>query len=608
VEAGIMAGFYIKSVTAFGTDKKDATIDFNDRLNIITGYSDTGKTCILRCIEYVFGRKKEPFDKNTGYEGVRMIVETGHGEVTISRNLNSNLAEVVSLDPEYSSGTYDIRYNKKQKRPFLNELWLSMIGIKEPHMVPSNMKFESKRLTWNTLRPLRLLEEDSIGREESIIEPDQTVEQTLFLSSLLFLLTGHDFSEVDAQKTREMKKAKRKAVSDYVNDKISYAAIKNQELSDEINSYQGIDVDAELDKIMDQIQEADAEITEAVNRSRQLSSSIMELGDKIAEGDVILSRYKALTTQYKSDIKRLTFIVDGEHATHNVSQTTVCPFCKNGRIPVKSRTSYVQSANAELQRVIQQLNGLGESIADVEKNQNELTAQQASYQKEKDDIEKKLKEELRPQMAKLSEQKDAYKKYLDIQSQKKFLEEMASSWNDDLRNLETEENSEVKEYHPKDYFGDDFLEAMNNYAMEILSECQYENLLSARFNLQDFDIEVNGKKKATNHGKGYRAYLNTIVALMFRRYLHEHAKYDPGILMIDTPLLGLDQGVNDAAPESMRTELFKYMMNHQDEGQLIVVENLENIPKLNYEASGATVTTFTKGRSDGRDGFLDDIK
>lgn len=603
-----MAGFYIKSVTAFGTDKKDATIDFNDRLNIITGYSDTGKTCILRCIEYVFGRKKEPFDKSTGYEGVRMTAETGNGEVTISRNLNSNLAEVVSFDPEYSSGTYDIKYNKKQKRPFLNELWLSMIGIKEPHMVPSNMKFESKRLTWNTLRPLRLIEEDSIGREATIIEPDQAVEQTLFLSSLLFLLTGHDFSEVDAQKTREMKKAKRKAVSDYVNDKISYAAIKNKELNDEIDSYQGIDVDAELDKIMDQIQEADAEITEAVNKSRQLSSSIMEIGDKIAESDVILSRYKALATQYKSDIKRLTFIVDGEHATHNVSQTTVCPFCKNGRIPVKSRTSYVQSANAELQRVIQQLNGLGESIDDVQENQKDLTAQQASYQEEKDGIEKKLKEELRPRMAKLSEQKDAYKRYLDIQSQRNFLEEMASTWNDDLRNLEKEENSEVKEYHPKDYFGDDFLETMNTYAMEILSECQYEDLLSARFNLQDFDIEVNGKKKSTNHGKGYRAYLNTIVALMFRRYLHEHAKYDPGILMIDTPLLGLDQGVNDAAPESMRTELFKYMMNHQDEGQLIVVENLEHIPKLDYEAAGATVTTFTKGRSDGRDGFLDDIK
>ena len=54
-----------------------------------------------------------------------------------------------------------------------------------------------------------------------------------------------------------------------------------------------------------------------------------------------------------------------------------------------------------------------------------------------------------------------------------------------------------------------------------------------------------------------------IVALMFRKYLAEYAKYKPGLLIIDMPLLGLDKGVDDRAPESMRTALFKYFMNHQ---------------------------------------------
>jgi len=66
--------------------------------------------------------------------------------------------------------------------------------------------------------------------------------------------------------------------------------------------------------------------------------------------------------------------------------------------------------------------------------------------------------------------------------------------------------------------------------------------------------------------------------------------------------------VDDAAPESMRTALFKYFMHNQGEGQLIVVENLENIPKLNYEAAGANVITFTKGRFEGRYGFLDGVE
>ena len=43
------------------------------------------------------------------------------------------------------------------------------------------------------------------------------------------------------------------------------------------------------------------------------------------------------------------------------------------------------------------------------------------------------------------------------------------------------------------------------------------------------------------------------------------------------------------------------------EEKLIVVENLEHMPELNYNSSGATVITFTKGRFDGRYGFLEGI-
>lgn len=67
-----MSGFYIKSITAHGSGKKDATVSFCEGLNIIQGYSDTGKTCILKCIDYMFGSSEEPFDRNTGYCRVTM--------------------------------------------------------------------------------------------------------------------------------------------------------------------------------------------------------------------------------------------------------------------------------------------------------------------------------------------------------------------------------------------------------------------------------------------------------------------------------------------------------------------------------------------------------
>lgn len=46
-----MSGFYIKSITAHGNGKSNAMISFGEGLNIIQGYSDTGKTCIVKCID-----------------------------------------------------------------------------------------------------------------------------------------------------------------------------------------------------------------------------------------------------------------------------------------------------------------------------------------------------------------------------------------------------------------------------------------------------------------------------------------------------------------------------------------------------------------------------
>ena len=45
-------------------------------------------------------------------------------------------------------------------------------------------------------------------------------------------------------------------------------------------------------------------------------------------------------------------------------------------------------------------------------------------------------------------------------------------------------------------------------------------------------------------------------------------------------------------------------MNHQKEGQLIIIENSKNLPDLDYEAADANVITFTKGLTEGRPGFL----
>ena len=56
-----MAGFYIKKVIAKSAVKGDASVTFGKGLNIIQGRSDTGKTCVVNCIDFIFGSSTKPF-------------------------------------------------------------------------------------------------------------------------------------------------------------------------------------------------------------------------------------------------------------------------------------------------------------------------------------------------------------------------------------------------------------------------------------------------------------------------------------------------------------------------------------------------------------------
>lgn len=56
-----MSKFFIKSLIISGKNKRTSTLNFDEGLNIIYGPSNTGKTYVLKCIDFVFGSKnKEP--------------------------------------------------------------------------------------------------------------------------------------------------------------------------------------------------------------------------------------------------------------------------------------------------------------------------------------------------------------------------------------------------------------------------------------------------------------------------------------------------------------------------------------------------------------------
>jgi len=490
-----MAGFYIKKVIARSDIKETAEVTFGKGLNIIQGRSDTGKSCVVKCIEFVFGGNqkllKTPFAPSSEYNEAAVIIGTDAGDISISRKVGKNQVTVVSDVEGVENGTYTLKYTQSGKKPALNKIMMQLLGILGEPKVPANERFEPKHLTWTTLLRLVDVKEGRIDEEASIMEPQENYEKTPFLSGLLYLLSGRDFSEMDPQTKKEIRQARREAVEEYVRKKIKSVSERKEKLDASMAAFDGVDVEAKIAEMVADLRKTEAAISSALEESKTLLAEILEQENRAAEVSVLLGRYDHLRSQYKADIQRLTFIVEGDIETGKMPQVSTCPFCE-GKVAVRSRKSYLDSSKAELARIIAQLKGLDSTEADLRDQQEEILRKLTALREKRTSIEEMVSQELKPKADELTSAIAQYRAYIQLSREVQLVTEFAKTWNDDLDGLaiaDTEEGEKIK-YRPKEYFDQEFQTAMSDFADEILRECQYQNLATARFNMTTFDIEV----------------------------------------------------------------------------------------------------------------------
>lgn len=238
-----------QKIIVTGSGKTDSIIDLSNGVNIIYGPSNTGKTYIVRCIDYMFGSDKEPIDISAGYQYIKIIVKTARGTLTMSRKIGENKIQVDSTDSKISSGKYSSRASKKNYDKTINSVWLSLIGIDEMHEIIGNERFGKKVLSWRTFSHMFMLTETKIISENSAILSERYTNNTAELTSLIFLLSGKDFSESEAKDSKEIKEAKKNAVKAYINKELFRLSERNQELLDQLKENPNVDIAVEIEKL-----------------------------------------------------------------------------------------------------------------------------------------------------------------------------------------------------------------------------------------------------------------------------------------------------------------------------------------------------------------------
>ena len=231
-----MSRFFVKDITVSGSTQNVAVskIEFEDGVNIVHGPSNTGKSYILGCLNFMFGGMNIPFSKaDTNYDVVaitfastdgkrvcckRMIVE-GRGN---RKEVGSNIIEFTLSDvPEFPVGDYYVNSAKKNARPY-SEFLLFLLGITQTPQIISTKKRETNALSLRTIFQFFYLDEDNIFKKDTVFYPNHTfVKPVAVIMSLVYLLEAQDFSQevpAESEKEREERKIQKAGVISYLKD------------------------------------------------------------------------------------------------------------------------------------------------------------------------------------------------------------------------------------------------------------------------------------------------------------------------------------------------------------------------------------------------------
>lgn len=579
-----MERFYIKEIAASGDQVIYSPIHFSDGFNIIYGASNTGKSYVINCINFMLGGEI-PFTKaSTGYDTIFMKMESENGYVlSMTRRIvdgkNGETGEgkvkVVSNVPGIISEDYSI------SKLEYSDLILKLFGIQKHHSIIATEDFEVQNLTIRQMIHLMFIDEDNIFRKGTAFDAPKYKKINASLAIIHFLLTGDDLMDrVPEENIEELRKkeTQRTGALIYLNNKIAELEKRKDELEEAIVDDGDVDIESKIDDIIAELENTEQQILNATAESKELMKQIFALSARLEEARFLQNRYLSLKSQYDADIKRLNFIKDGEMKMNRLVKVVKCPFCDHDmRNEVVATESYIESANAELARIELQMKDLGEATTGIDIKIHTMESEISSLNAKHDRITAVITKELRPQASGLRERLAVYKTMLESQKEIYAIGKMVVELNTDAFEKENEEKNTASKFDGRAVINKETWKELSDNLNVMIKECGYPNQPESRLNIDTVDVVV-GRKFKKDEGKGYRAFLNTIMLFNLMKYLESHAKYASHLLILDSPILSLKEKKHkipkkEEATPGMKESLFRYMIDNCGSNQIIIAEN-----------------------------------
>jgi len=607
-----MAYIKLLKLTATGPSDKISTIEFGKKATIIAGPSDSGKTCVFKCIDFVLGAKNDedhaPFDEEDGYTTVNLLIDTSYGQMSLTREQGSNKTQVSCDNQSIENGEYLLNANKNNPKT-INSLMLKILGLREDLSIPKNKEGEPETFTWRTLKRAFFVDENRTDQSKSILLP--ATGDTAYLAGLIYFLTDNDLSNfLLRDETKEIKEAKKNAIIGYISSHKQEMLNRKNDLLSKLST-SGNDIDSVsklIDDLNQQMFNINTEIEQLTEETKHTSSQLIQLQTKHQKNTILYSNYNALKTDYQKDVDRLSFIVQHELMHSNLKKNTKCPYCDH-KITPKASESYIEASRIELRRVITNLNDLEETSVNLKDTLDDEADLIQVYEDTMTKNKNKVAEVLLPQRQRIADTLRNYEEYISLKSAIDQLEFADEALSNDLETYKRGKDLPRIPFEAKKLFYDLIGSFIKENGLSVLNKMGNLDVNTIDFLETKLDLVINNKKK-NKRGKGYKAYTNSVLLLLFRKFVEEKSANKIGLFMFDSPLknLSIPEEIDDDT-NNIRKGFFDYIINLKTDDQIIIFENTKHLelPQLD-ENEDTKIYIFTQKENSGRYGFLNGVK
>lgn len=606
-----IAGFQIRRLTLVGRGVSNAEVQFNEGLNVVSGPSDTGKTFIVQCIDYMLGGKDvpEPIPEVAQYETIRLALNLSEDDddVVLERSIRGGDFKLVSTEGADQPLSAKHRAGDKQS---VSQYLLGLSGLTEKK-VRKNKQGATREVSFRDLARLILVDEETIISKTSPILTGQYTTATAESAVFRLLLTGVDDSaliSIEDPKVAKGRQAGKVEMLDLLLNQTK-GRMSEMQLPGDVQSWQGqlTQIEALYEAAQKELEVEQQSAAQLEGKRRAELNGLRQLESRLGVLRELQGRFALLERQYLSDLRRLESIAEAGTRLGQMTEER-CPVCgataehqeHEHQKPEAAPEDVAQSCLAEAAKIKLLISDLHSTRADNDREIARLHDLCEQVKERVRTVATQLSEMLKPRvevallhLRESQANRDIYRRALELHGRVIELQGL-------LAELGLETSGQGPELESARVRSDE-AEAFCKEVESLLRAWHFPGLDRVTFSEGDQDIVISGRTRAS-HGKGVRAIAHAAFNLALLKFCLKGEMPHPGFVLIDSPLVVYREPDTDEGGFShdVKDAFYRSIAEDFRASQVIIFENEDPPSDLGADAN---IIRFT-GASHGRQGFI----